>query len=70
MYTESEFMDMSLTSRIDKLNLEILKMVDWKWYDSFDKVNSLSYLNKLLRTNIIKIILLYILHCQFSHINS
>jgi F-type H+-transporting ATPase subunit O len=28
MYTESEFMDMSLSSRLDKLNQEINKMVD------------------------------------------
>lgn len=28
MYTESEFMDMSLSSRVDKLHHEILKMVD------------------------------------------
>jgi hypothetical protein len=30
MYTESEFMDMSLSSRLDKLNQEINKMVDWR----------------------------------------
>lgn len=29
MYTESEFMDMSLSSRLDRLNQEIQKMVDW-----------------------------------------
>jgi len=28
MYTESEFMDMSLSSRVDRLNQEIQKMVD------------------------------------------
>jgi F0F1-type ATP synthase delta subunit len=28
MYTESEFMDMSLQSRLDKLNSEIVKLVD------------------------------------------
>ncbi len=28
MYTESEFMDMSLASRVDKLHQEILKMVE------------------------------------------
>lgn len=28
MYTESEFMDMSLSSRIDKLNNEIQKLID------------------------------------------
>jgi len=28
MYTESEFMDMSLASRLDKLNSEITKLVD------------------------------------------
>jgi ATP synthase F1 delta subunit len=28
MYTESEFMDMSLSSRVDRLHQEILKMVD------------------------------------------
>lgn len=28
MYTESEFMDMSLSSRLDKLQSEISKMVD------------------------------------------
>lgn len=30
MYTETEFMDMSLSSRLDKLNNEILKLVDWR----------------------------------------
>lgn len=30
MYTETEFMDMSLVSRLDKLNNEILKLVDWR----------------------------------------
>ena len=30
MYTESEFMDMSLSSRLDKLNQEINKMIDWR----------------------------------------
>lgn len=29
MYTESEFMDMSVSSRLDRLNQEIQKMVDW-----------------------------------------
>lgn len=29
MYTESEFMDMSLSSRLDRLNNEIQKMIDW-----------------------------------------
>jgi hypothetical protein len=29
MYTESEFMDMSLLSRVDRLSQEIQKMVDW-----------------------------------------
>ena len=29
MYTESEFMDMSLSSRVDRLSQEIQKMVDW-----------------------------------------
>ena len=28
MYTESEFMDMSLASRIDRLNLEVQKLMD------------------------------------------
>ena len=28
MYTESEFMDMSLASRVDRLSQEIQKMVD------------------------------------------
>lgn len=28
MYTESEFMDMSLSSRLDRLNNEIQKMID------------------------------------------
>jgi F-type H+-transporting ATPase subunit O len=28
MYTESEFMDMSLSSRLERLNQEINKMVD------------------------------------------
>lgn len=28
MYTETEFMDMSLSSRVDKLNQEIQKMID------------------------------------------
>ena len=38
MYTETEFMDMSLTSRFDKLEQEIHKMVDWSLY----------YLNSLI----------------------
>lgn len=29
MYTESEFMDMSLASRLDKLNSEVQKILDW-----------------------------------------
>jgi hypothetical protein len=29
MYTESEFMDMSLQSRVDRLAQEIQKVVDW-----------------------------------------
>ena len=29
MYTESEFMDMSLSSRLDRLNVEIQKLKDW-----------------------------------------
>ena len=28
MYTESEFMDMSLASRVDRLNQEIQRMID------------------------------------------
>jgi hypothetical protein len=29
MYTETEFMDMSLVSRIDKLKSEVSKLVEW-----------------------------------------
>lgn len=29
MYTETEFMDMSLSSRLDKLRSEVYKMVEW-----------------------------------------
>jgi F0F1-type ATP synthase delta subunit len=28
MYTESEFMDMSLSSRLDRLNQEVTKLID------------------------------------------
>jgi F-type H+-transporting ATPase subunit O len=28
MYTESEFMDMSLSSRLDRLNQEVSKLID------------------------------------------
>lgn len=30
MYTESEFMDMSVSSRLDKLNNEISRLIDWE----------------------------------------
>ena len=29
LYTESEFMDMSISSRLDKLNQEVGKLIDW-----------------------------------------
>lgn len=29
MYTETEFMDMSLASRLDRLKSEVHKLVDW-----------------------------------------
>ena len=29
MYTETEFMDMSLSSRLDKLKSEVQKLVEW-----------------------------------------
>ena len=45
MYTESEFMDMSLASRLDKLQSEISKLVDWN-----DFFSQLSHnLNKYLK---------------------
>lgn len=31
MYTETEFMDMSLSSRLDKLKSEVFKLADWDW---------------------------------------
>jgi hypothetical protein len=30
MYTETEFMDMSLSSRLDKLKSEVSKLVEWQ----------------------------------------
>ena len=30
MYTETEFMDMSLASRLDKLKSEVSKLVEWQ----------------------------------------
>jgi hypothetical protein len=32
MYTETEFMDMSLSSRIEKLKTEVSKLIEW-FYD-------------------------------------
>jgi hypothetical protein len=31
MYTETEFMDMSLSSRLDKLKSEVSKLVEWQY---------------------------------------
>jgi hypothetical protein len=32
MYTETEFMDMSLATRVTHLRSEIAKLVEWYWY--------------------------------------
>ena len=44
MYTESEFMDMSLSSRLDRINQEIQKMVDWRSHSAKGASHNLNIL--------------------------
>ena len=58
MYTESEFMDMSLSSRLDKLQNEITKLVDW---------TSVSHnLNKYLKYILYSQLSLFLISISFS----
>lgn len=53
MYTETEFMDMSLQSRLDKLRSEVMRMIEWKSTANISKVTDrlfylkIDYLNAI-----------------------